>query len=208
MSDAPAPRTDKLGGILVVIFIVGSAVGVVGWYLQSNSGGKAAMDTTGFDVAEAPPAGASIAPPPSSPADAGAPAVLPAVPASSSLTMLRVDENFKPLKPSTAPVVAVSTPVAAPATTANAAAAAMRAPPARKAFATPKLSGGGGIGLSSGFGNAVGSGKPPAGGAAPAGAPAGAMPAGMPDISSMLKGIPGGSSNPEVQKAMQGAGGK
>jgi hypothetical protein len=216
MSDAPAPRTDKLGGILVVLFIVGSAVGVVGWYLQSNSGGKTSMDTSGFDVAEPPPASAVVAPPPPPPADSGAPAVLPAVPAASSLTMLRVDESFKPVKPSTAPAAAAAASAPAPPPAANTAATttAVKAP-ARKPFATPKLSGGGGIGLSSGFGNAVGTSRAPSGGssggaAGAQGASPGTLPPGVaiPDISGILKNVPGANSSPEVQKALQGVTGK
>ncbi len=53
MSDEPAPRGSRLGGIITAVAVAGSFIGVIGWYILSNRGGPA-IDTTGFDLSSAP----------------------------------------------------------------------------------------------------------------------------------------------------------
>lgn len=55
MSDEPSPRGGRLGWIVTGVAVLGSFVGVVGWYLISNRGGGG-LDTSGFDIATAPSA--------------------------------------------------------------------------------------------------------------------------------------------------------
>ena len=108
MSDAPAPRTGRSGGIFVAVLVAGSAVAVGGWYLLTNRGG-AAIDGSGFDLSAAPahrPAAVASASP------------LPQAPVS-SLGMMKADENVSfsgPAGPAPAPGAAAKPAGGAPAT--------------------------------------------------------------------------------------------
>lgn len=59
MSDAPAPRTGRSGGIITAAIVAGSAIAVGGWYLLTNRGG-AAVDASGFDLSVAPASPRSV----------------------------------------------------------------------------------------------------------------------------------------------------
>ena len=61
MSDEPQHKTSRFGMIVVLVAVVGSAVGVAGWHLLSNTG--AGLDTSGFDMSSAPDPEKSMAPP-------------------------------------------------------------------------------------------------------------------------------------------------
>lgn len=82
MSDAPAPRTGRSGGIFVAVIVGGSAIAVIGWYLMTNRGGGASIDASGFDLSSAPDTRRPAAPPSASAA--------PAQPVS-SLGMMKAD---------------------------------------------------------------------------------------------------------------------
>lgn len=49
MSDQPVPRSGRLGGLLVVLVVAGSAVGVIGWHLRAERSAPA-LDVSGFDL--------------------------------------------------------------------------------------------------------------------------------------------------------------
>jgi hypothetical protein len=85
MSDAPAPRSGRSGGIFVAVVVAGSAVAVVGWYMATNRGG-AAIDASGFDL--------SVAPESRRPAPAAAPSA-PAPQMVSSLGMMKADAGVR-----------------------------------------------------------------------------------------------------------------
>jgi hypothetical protein len=53
MSEEPSRRTGRFGGIFVALVVVGSAVGVIGWYALTNRGGPT-IDASGFDLSAAP----------------------------------------------------------------------------------------------------------------------------------------------------------
>ncbi|MEK7232551.1 MAG: hypothetical protein AAB268_01945 [Elusimicrobiota bacterium] len=61
MTDEPGRQTSRIGVILVLLAVGGSAVGVVGWHLHSNR--NAGLDTTGFDMGTTPDPVNSAAPP-------------------------------------------------------------------------------------------------------------------------------------------------
>jgi hypothetical protein len=50
MDDAPAARTGRFGGIFTALVVLGSFVGVIGWYLATNREGGAKIDVSGFDL--------------------------------------------------------------------------------------------------------------------------------------------------------------
>jgi hypothetical protein len=86
MSDAPATRSGRSGGIFVAVLVGGSAVAVAGWYLVTNRHG-ADIDASGFDMTSAP---ASRKPVP-----AASFAFTPASPAApSSLGMMKGDSDI------------------------------------------------------------------------------------------------------------------
>ncbi|MDP3541596.1 MAG: hypothetical protein Q8T11_03920 [Elusimicrobiota bacterium] len=87
MSDEPQHKTSRLGAIFVVVAVGGSAIGVAGWHLMSNTGGG--LDTSGFNMSTAPDPAASKAPP-SFPASAPG-AAAPTAP--NSLGMVKGDEG-------------------------------------------------------------------------------------------------------------------
>lgn len=87
MSDEPQHKTSRLGAIFVVLAVGGSAIGVTGWHLMSNS--NPGLDTSGFDMSSAPDPATSQAPP-SFPASAPA-AASPAAP--TSLGMVKGGEG-------------------------------------------------------------------------------------------------------------------
>ncbi|MDE2144005.1 MAG: hypothetical protein KGJ84_16470, partial [Elusimicrobia bacterium] len=84
MSDAPAQRTGRSGGIFVAVLVGGSAVAVLGWYLITNRGGVS-IDSSGFDLSSAP----NVRRPSYTPT-AAAPA-----PEVSSLAMMRGDAGVR-----------------------------------------------------------------------------------------------------------------
>jgi hypothetical protein len=49
MSDEPARRSGRFGGIFVAVVVAGSGVGVLGWYFLTNRAGPS-IATGGFDV--------------------------------------------------------------------------------------------------------------------------------------------------------------
>ena len=70
MSDENSRRTGRAGGIFVALVIGGSAVGVIGWYVNANRTGPT-IDASGFDLSAAPQshhAAAAAAPAPDRPA--------------------------------------------------------------------------------------------------------------------------------------------
>lgn len=87
MSDEPQHKTSRLGVIFVVVAVGGSAIGVAGWHLMSNS--AAGLDTSGFDMSSAPDSASSKAPP--SFQSAAPSAVTPAAP--TSLGMVKGGEG-------------------------------------------------------------------------------------------------------------------
>lgn len=91
MSDAPAPRTGRFGGIFVAVVVGGSAVAVLGWYLMTNRGGGAALDSSGFDLSAAPES--------PRPAPAAAPAAPEPAQPQSSLGMLKADAGVSVVSP-------------------------------------------------------------------------------------------------------------
>jgi len=86
MSEAPAPRGGRLGGIFVAVVVGGSAIGVVGWYLLTNRSGPM-LDARGFDLETAPQSARPVA----APSAAGA---SPA-PSRSSLDMMKADAGIR-----------------------------------------------------------------------------------------------------------------
>ncbi|MBI3565105.1 MAG: hypothetical protein HY079_07915 [Elusimicrobia bacterium] len=85
MSDEPSPRGGRLGWIVTGVAVLGSFVGVVGWYLVSNRGGGG-LDTSGFDIATAPSAPRPVA---------AAPAAPPPGQPRSSLDMMKADAGIR-----------------------------------------------------------------------------------------------------------------
>jgi hypothetical protein len=53
MSDEPPRRSGRSGGLFVAFVVVGSFVGVIGWYLNTNRTGPV-IDASGFDMDKAP----------------------------------------------------------------------------------------------------------------------------------------------------------
>ena len=53
MSDGNSRRSGRWGGVFVALVVVGSAVGVVGWYVVVNRAGPA-IDASGFDLSATP----------------------------------------------------------------------------------------------------------------------------------------------------------
>lgn len=61
MSEEAKHRTSRMGVILVLLAVGGSAIGVAGWHLLSNR--SAGLDTSGFDMSTTPDPAKSAAPP-------------------------------------------------------------------------------------------------------------------------------------------------
>lgn len=85
MSDEPQPQSGRAGMIFVVLALASSAIGVAGWYLNSNRG--PGFDTSGFDMST----GELSAQAPAS--QAGAPAPAAEAP-KTSLGMSMADESM------------------------------------------------------------------------------------------------------------------
>lgn len=109
MSEEPKPHTSRIGLILVLLAVGGSAVGVVGWHLLSNR--NPGLDTSGFDMSTTPDQVKSTRP--SSPASAPYAQEEPAQ--QTSLGMVKGDAGMRVVGPG------ASTPKASgsPGTTAN-----------------------------------------------------------------------------------------
>jgi hypothetical protein len=89
MSDEPQHKTSRFGVIVVFIAVGGSAIGVAGWHLMSNSG--AGLDTSGFDMSTTPD-------PAQSPAPASPPSPTAATP-TTSLGMVKGDAEMRVVSP-------------------------------------------------------------------------------------------------------------
>lgn len=85
MSDEPRARSSRFGGIFVAAVVLGSFVGVIGWYVATNRTGPA-IDGQGFDLSTAPQS------PRAAQALSAAPAPQQAV---SSLGMLKGDKGVR-----------------------------------------------------------------------------------------------------------------
>lgn len=93
MSEEHPHKTSRLGVILVLIAVGGSAIGVAGWHLMSNR--NAGLDTSGFDMSTTPDPSQSAAPP-------SFPAPAPAAPEpaqQTSLGMVKGDAGMRVVGP-------------------------------------------------------------------------------------------------------------
>lgn len=77
------PRDSRVGGIFTGLLVVGSAAGVVGWYIATNRAGPT-IDATGFDLSVAPQSRRTV------PALSGAPA-----PLRSGFGMIKTDPGLR-----------------------------------------------------------------------------------------------------------------
>jgi len=93
MSEEHPHKTSRLGVILVLVAVGGSAIGVTGWHLMSNR--NAGLDTSGFDMSTTPDPARSAAPP-------SFPAPAPAAPEpvqQTSLGMVKGDAGMRVVGP-------------------------------------------------------------------------------------------------------------
>ncbi len=93
MSEEHPHKTSRLGVILVLVAVGGSAIGVAGWHLLSNR--SAGLDTSGFDMSTTPEPSQSAAPP-----SFPAPAPAASAPAQqTSLGMVKGDAGMRVVGP-------------------------------------------------------------------------------------------------------------
>ncbi|OGR93269.1 MAG: hypothetical protein A2V88_16350 [Elusimicrobia bacterium RBG_16_66_12] len=89
MSETPPARTGRFGTIFVIVVVVGSAVGVLGWHLIANRN-AGSVDNAGFDLDKAPEAARPAAAPVSRRPEAAP---------QSSLGSINVDDDMKVAAP-------------------------------------------------------------------------------------------------------------